>query len=100
MSQSDVASCQYRSVSGKNSHAVARVANVRPYIVAILAFGSDLLTRFTRQTAGLRNGHTAPRGGGEPYHISYGDLSPGLPVVAVQLRAWHAHDAASAHNIR
>ena len=51
-----------------------------------------------RQAGGLRNGHTAPRGGGEPYRISYGDLSPGLAVVAVQLRAWPAHDAASAHN--
>ena len=35
---SDVAGGQYASVSGNNSHAVARVINARPYIVAILSF--------------------------------------------------------------
>ena len=35
---SDVAGGKYKSVSGKNSHPVARVVNARPYIVAILGF--------------------------------------------------------------
>ena len=38
MSPSDVAGGKYRSVSGKKSHAVARVVNARPYIVAVLGF--------------------------------------------------------------
>ena len=38
MSPSNVAGGQYGSVRGKNSHAVARVVNARPYIVAILGF--------------------------------------------------------------
>ena len=45
---------------------------------------------------GLRNGHTSP-GGGEPYHISYGDLFPELAAVAVRFGTWHAQDTASAH---
>ena len=48
--------------------------------------------------AGLRNDHTSPARGGEPYHISYGDLFPGFALVAVRFRALHAQDIASAHN--
>ena len=55
------------------------------------------MSLFTLQMAGLRKSHTSPGGGGEPYHILYGDLSPKFAVVAVRFRIWHAQDTASAH---
>ena len=47
--------------------------------------------------AGLKNGHTFPEGRGEPYYISYGDLSPEFAVVTVRFMVWHVQDTASAH---
>ena len=47
---------------------------------------------------GLRKGHISPARGGEPCHISYGDLFPGFVLVTVQFRALHAQDTASGHN--
>ena len=48
--------------------------------------------------AGLRKGITSPAKGGEPCHISYGDLFPGFALVAVRFRAFHAQDTTSAYN--
>ena len=98
MSPSDVAGGQYGAVSSEHSHATTWVVNTRPYIVAVSRSRLWLIVSLHTANGWFEERPHVSTGGGEPYHISYGDMSPGLAVVAVQLRAWHAHDAAPAHS--
>ena len=67
---------------GEHSYTVTGVVNAGSYI---LCFGLRLIVSLYSSADGW-NGHASPGGGGEPYHISYGELSPEFAVVAVGFR--------------
>ena len=69
---------------------------VRPRYQHFTAFGLSLFSRFTLRNPGFRNGMGLFLGG-EPNHISWGDLHPGLADVDVRFIASHAQWACSAH---
>ena len=60
--------------------------------------GNDFDGRFQRLYPGRRNG-CGDAGAALPCHISYGDLLPGLDVVAVRFKASHAQCTASAQRV-
>ena len=93
----DISDGQYRAVSGEYRHAVTSVVNAESYVVADLCFQLRLIVSLYSADGWLEERPHLSGGGGEPYHISYGDSFPDFYVVAVRFRTWYAQDTASAH---
>ena len=93
----DILGGQCGAVGGEHSHAVTGVVNAGSYVIAVMCFWLKLVSLFILKRWLARGTATSPRGGGKPYHILYGDFSPGFAVVLVRFRTWHAQDIASAH---
>ena len=87
-------------MSGEHSHAVTGVVNAGFYVVAVLCFRLRLIVSLYSADDWLEERPHLPGGRGEPYHISEGDVSPEIAVIAVWFRAWHPQDTTSAHKDR
>ena len=86
----DISGGQYGAVGGEHSHAVTGVVNAGSYVVTVLCFRLRLIVSLCSADGWFEERPHLPRGGGEPYHISYRDLSPGFAVIAVRFRRWDA----------
>ena len=89
----DILGGKYGAVVGKHPHAVTGVVNAGSYIVAVLCFRLQLVVFLYSVDGWLEERPHLPGGGGEPYHISYRDLSAEFGVVAVRFRTWHTTSA-------
>ena len=91
----DISGVQYEAMVGEHSHAVTGVIDAGSYVVT--GFRLRIIVSLCSADGWLEERPQLPGGVGEPYHISYRDFSPGLAVVAVRFRMWHAQDTAPAH---
>ena len=83
-------------MGSEHSHAVAGVVDARSDVVEILCFRLSLI--FFLYSVGLRKAILPRRGEVNRTTSRMGTCSLGLLLVAVQFRALHAQDTASAHN--
>ena len=90
MSPSYMPCCHNSARFAQNAHCVTGVVRAGPRYQHFTAFGCNLFHFFTLRKLGCRK-EKGLLVGGEPNHISWGDLNPGLAEVGVKFNTCQAH---------